>query len=68
MKKPLRNNVGRVLGYIDETSSKATLYNVMSRELGYYDKRTDETWQTWPIKKLIGREGNLVITLLDASL
>lgn len=68
MKKPLKNNVGRVLGYIDETSSKVTLYNLMSRELGYYDKRTDETWQVWPIKKLIGRSGNLVITLLDVSL
>jgi hypothetical protein len=68
MRKSLKNNVGRILGYIEETSTKITLYNLMSRELGYYDKKTDETWQVWPIKKLIGREGNLVITLLDVSL
>jgi hypothetical protein len=68
MRKSLKNNVGIILGYIEETSTKITLYNLMSRELGYYDKKTDETWQVWPIKKLIGREGNLVITLLDVSL
>ena len=68
MKEYIRDYMGRVLGYTEETNSKITIYNQLGRELGFYDKRTKESWMSYPSRKLISREGNMISSLLTSSI
>ena len=61
----LRDYLGRVLGYEEERDGKIYLMNQMRRELGYFDIRKNETWQTFPTRKQISKEGDLLVLLLE---
>ena len=62
----LRNQVGRIVGYREFASDgKIYILNVIRKRLGYYDTTTDETWQLYPIRKLISKAGDLTSTLLE---
>lgn len=62
MKKMIRDEVGRTLGYTVEDHQTIKLFNEIGRELGYYDKSTKMSWQTAP-KKIISREGDITAML-----
>lgn len=64
MKEYIRDHLGRILGYTEENSSRITIYTQLGRELGYYDKRTNESWKSYPSRELISRSGNIISTLL----
>lgn len=62
---PIRDNVGRIIGYTEVASDgKTYLLNPVKRRLGYYDPRTNQTWQIYPYQMIISREGNILSTLL----
>ena len=64
----LKDQVGRILGYREQNSDgKIYLLNKVRRRLGYYDPRTNETWQLYPIRKQISKEGDLLSTLLEVE-
>lgn len=60
----LQNEYGRVLGYQEERDGKIFLYDVSRRELGWYDIRKNETWQSYP-RKMIAKSGDLLALLLE---
>lgn len=60
----LKDMVGRTLGYEVERDGKIFLLDMTRRELGWYDIRKNETWQSFP-RKLIAKEGDLLALLLE---
>jgi hypothetical protein len=64
----IRDVVGRILGYRETRSDgKVYLLNPVKRVLGYYDPRTNQTWQIYPTRVLISREGDILATLLSSD-
>jgi hypothetical protein len=65
MKEYIRDRLGRILGYTEENPNRITLYTQLGREIGYYDKRTKETWQVYPRRELKSREGNILGMMVE---
>ena len=63
----IRDVVGRIIGYHEIRGTKTYLLNVVKRELGYYDEATNQTWQIYPVKKMLSREGNILGTLIGSD-
>lgn len=62
MSEALKDNVGRVIGLLDDQGSRVTLRDNVGRVLGSYDKGTNATRDN--VGRVVGK-GNLLARLLD---
>lgn len=60
----IRDKVGRILGYYRDKPDKIILLDSVRREVGYYDKKKNETWRSYP-RELVSREGNVLGMLIN---
>ena len=62
----IRDKIGRIVGYYRDKTDRIVLLDAVRREVGYYDKKRNETWKSYP-RELISREGNVLAMLINQN-
>jgi len=59
----IRDQVGRIIGYYRDEPGRIVLLSPVRKEIGFYDKKRNETWRSYP-REIVSRQGNTLGILI----